>query len=255
MKLILLNPTLKAFDTTANMKAVEGLIASKRNLISPDDIILLPEGFIFEEDRDSYRSHIVALAKFSGCTVVGGSHHELNNGNRLNRGCVIDPQGNEIGEYTKLRPYFAEQTRITPGTTLGEICINGRNFLILICADFWFSDLILNASKLPDVILIPSLSVSRKATPDYSRSLWRHLSVSRAYEFGVFVGISDWSENSFLPKYRTCGVGGFADPSVIEPDKIFTPVSGEGISLVNLDFERLERFREDRKMRGFFWKK
>jgi hypothetical protein len=75
------------------------------------------------------------------------------------------------------------------------------------------------------------------------------------YEFGVFVGVSDWGEDSALPKRRTCGVGGFVYPSQFDPDRIFTQVSSEGISIVYLYFEKLELFREDRKMRGFFRKR
>jgi predicted amidohydrolase len=255
MKLVLVNPAFKAYDDPANVKAGEELIERKRNVVSSDDVLLLPEGFMFDEDPESYRTAVSKIARLVGCTVIGGSHHELVAGKRMNKGCIIDPKGNEIGEYSKLRPYFAEQENIIPGNTIGEFQINGKNFLILICADFWYSDLILSAAKLPDVILVPSLSVSRKPTPEYSRSLWKNLAISRAYEFGAFVGISDWSKDSTLPKYRTCGVGGFADPSVVEPDGIFTPIAGEGISFFHLDFERLEKFREDRRMRGFFWKK
>lgn len=112
----------------------------------------------------------------------------------------------------------------------------------------------MKATKLPDVILVPSLSVSRKPKGEYSRSLWHHLAISRAYEFGVYVGISDWGEQSTLPKYRTCGVGGFADPTLLNPDQFFQPIDEKGISIYKLNFKALESFREDRRQRGFFWK-
>jgi predicted amidohydrolase len=255
MNLVLINPTLRAFDDRHNLNEIERLVTYKRIQFSPDDILLLPEHFTSNDNAESYAEYISKLAGIAGCTVVGGSHHRTLNGKRMNMGCVIDSRGTELGVYTKLRPYFNEQKHVVPGDRVGDIDINGKNFLILICADFWYSDILLNATRLPDVVLVPSLSVSRKPNADYSRTLWTHLAITRAYEFGVFVGISDWSENSRLPKNRTCGVSGLADPTQLDPEKFFTPVSQEGISFFPLDFAALNAFRDDRKMRGFFWKK
>ena len=77
---------------------------------------------------------------------------------------------------------------------------SGRRILVTICADFWFSDLFARAGRLPDLVLVPAYSVTRKSTPDYSRSLWRHLAIARAYELGVYVGISDWGYAADAPK-------------------------------------------------------
>jgi len=126
--------------------------------------------------------------------------------------------------------------------------------LVLICADFWFADLIHTASRLPDVVLVPALSVTRKSGPAYSRALWRHLAVARAYEYGLYVGISDWAHASVLPQLSASSVGGFADPTTTDPDGLFQPIDGSGIAIHDLDFDRLEAFREDRRQRGFFWK-
>ncbi len=254
MQLILIHPILQAFDTNRNLSAIESLVVSKKSLIRPDDIVLLPEHFTSDDNKETYLKFIKGLAISADCTVVGGSHHRQVNGKQINIGNVVDASGKEIGSYSKLRPYFNEQQYVTPGEIFGEMNINGKNFLILICADFWFSDIVFRAQALPDVILVPSLSVSRKPTADYSRSLWRHLAITRAYEFGVYVGISDWHENSSLPKYRTCGVGGFADPTLLKPEKFFQPITDEGVSIFNIDFEKLDAFRADRRMRGFFWK-
>ena len=254
MNLVLLQPTLGASTTRGNLTAIESLIGTVAGTIQPEDIVLLPEHFTFDDDRESYLAYLRKLARVAGCTIVGGSHHRNVNGKRINTGNVVDAQGRETGSYSKLRPYFTEQQHVVPGETFEELCINGKNVLIVICADFWYSDILLKAKVLPDILLVPSLSVSRKPDAVYSRSLWRHLAVSRAYEFGVYVGISDWGENSSLPAHRTCGVGGFADPTAVNEEKFFRPISEEGISVFNLDFNALDRFREDRRMRGFFWK-
>ena len=254
MKLVLLQPKLSAFQTQKNAHAIEALVSLSGETTNPGDIILLPEHFTFDDDAETYVTFLRKLASIAGCTIVGGSHHRSVNGRRINIGNVIDASGNEIGTYSKLRPYFNEQNHVSPGEHFGEIRINGTNVLIVICADFWYSDILLRATVLPDVVLVPSLSVSRKPDAAYSRSLWYHLAISRAYEFGVYVGISDWSEDSSLPEHHTCGVGGFADPTAVDPQKLFQPISNEGASIFHLDFERLDKFRTDRRMRGFFWK-
>jgi len=254
MKLILLQPTLGARETLTNLDTIEALVSKAVGQVTTEDVVLLPERFTFDDDAVAYETYIRKLATMAGCTVVGGSHHRRVNGKLVNIGCAADAQGNVLGTYAKLRPYFNEQNHVSPGDRFGDFQINGRNFLVLICADFWYSDIILKATKLPDVILVPSLSVSRKPKPEYSRSLWRHLAITRAYEFGVFIGISDWSEDSHLPKNRTCGVGGLADPTALNPNIFFQPISEEGVSIYSLNFEALEAFRQDRRQRGFFWR-
>ena len=254
MKLFLIQPTLRAHDSQFNLEEIEALIASRKDEITCEDIILLPERFTFEHEVASYRDFLKRLVKISRCTIVGGSQHGLMDGTLVNTGIIVDGSGNELGSYSKLRPYFNEKDHVSPAELIGEFSISDKSILVLICADFWYSDILLRVTKLPDIILVPALSVSRKSDPEYSRSLWRHLAISRAYEFGAFVGISDWSADSVLPKYRTCGVGGLADPTQLDPAKFFQKISTDGVSIFNLDFDALEAFRADRRMRGFFWK-
>ena len=222
--------------------------------LGPDDLLLLPEHFIFTGDPRVYDAFVTEMAALAGCTVVGGSHHRKMNGRKINYGAVVRPDGTTIVEYSKLRPYFNEQSHVVPGDAFGEFKIGGSNVLVLVCADFWYSDLILKAEAAPDIILVPALSVSRKPDPYYSRALWRHLAVTRAYEFGAYVGISDWDESSTLPKYRTSGVAGLADPVTTVPGNFFSAVDAGGAGIYELDFTAIEAFREDRRMRGFFWK-
>ena len=167
MNLVLLQPSLRVYDNKHNLDAIKSLVAKVAGKLSPDDIVLLPEHFAFGGDTESYLEFIRKLAQVAGCTIVGGSHHRKIEGKRFNVGTVVDAKGKELGTYSKLRPYFNEQNHIAPGTQLGEFTINGRNILVLICADFWYSDILLKATKLPDVVLVPSLSVSRKPNADY----------------------------------------------------------------------------------------
>src|SRR5262245_22708863 len=210
MNVVLIQPILRAFDDRHNLETIGSLVRSAAGRTSRDDILLLPEHFTSESDPETYVEYIRSLALMSGCTVVGGSHHRLGAGQKINTGTVISPEGKLLGTYTKLRPYFNELKHVVPGDVFGEFEINGLRVLVFVCADFWYSDLLLRATVQPDLILVPSLSVSRKPSPVYSRELWHHLAITRAYEFGACIGISDWHENSVLPSYRTCSVGGFA---------------------------------------------
>src|SRR5207237_10145760 len=136
------------------------------------------------------------------------------------------------------RPYSCERESVRPGRSIGEFTIAGRRILVLVCADFWFADVILGASALPDLLLVPALSVTRKPTPAYSRALWRHLAVSRAYEYGVYVGISDWAHESKLPALAAAGVAGVAAPTTTQPDEPFRPPGRSPVAAPQPDPDR-----------------
>jgi predicted amidohydrolase len=255
MKLVLAQPKL-SFDSRAdNLATVSRLLEPMATSLEGSDIVLLPEHFELRTSRAEYEAAISRLSRHLGCHVVGGSHHEDRDGFRINRGVVSDGSGQMVGAYEKLRPYADERSRVRDGSVLGEFSIAGVRVLVLICADFWFSDLFYRATSMPDLVLVPALSVTRKPTPVYSRALWQHLSIARAYEFGVYVGVSDWAyakgaAPGLLP---ASGVGGLADPTGIDPEAFFLPIEGE-LRTYDLDFEALSAFRRDRQVRGFFWK-
>jgi predicted amidohydrolase len=253
MKLLLVQPEL-AYDPTAdNAGVVERLVLPFASSLGPDDVVLLPEHFDLRESREVYEAGISSLARKLGCHVVGGSHHEQRGSERVNSGVVADGSGRVVLTYEKLRPYAEERSRVREGGHFGELTIGGRSVLVLICADFWFSDVIHRASTLPDVILVPALSVSRKPSPAYSRALWEHLAVARAYEFGAYVGVSDWAHISVPGLSTPSGVGGLADPTTAEAMSLYRPI-GAPARLYELDFAALDAFRADRTSRGFFWK-
>ncbi len=254
VKLVLVQPQLVHAADDRNIDTLARLLAPLAGTVDQDDIVLLPEHWDTRPSRERYVNDVRELAGTLGCHVIGGSHHETrDDGRRVNSGVAVAPDGQVVGRYEKLRPYAGERALTEPGDLLGEFEIGGRRVLVLICADFWFSDLIHAVKTLPDLVLVPALSVTRKPTPDYSRSLWRDLAVARAYEFGVYVGVSDWGHPSELGPLFTSAVGGFADPTQIEPARLFTPVAGES-RVFDLDFGLLESFRTDRRERGFYWR-
>jgi predicted amidohydrolase len=253
MRLILVQAQLR-HDAGTNLDRIRAVLDAQRIDFARDDVLLLPERFDLREEATPYERDVAELARSVGCYVVGGSHHERRPDGSVNAGVVVDPSGAVVGRYEKLRPYALERQFVEPGTELGELTIEGRNVLVLVCADFWFVDLVLRATRAPDVVLVPALSVTRKSSPAYSRALWRHLAISRAYEFGTYVGVSDWAYPSELPVLFTAGAGGLADPTAVDPEKFFTPIAEAGVAVHELDFAALDAFRKDRIARGFFWK-
>lgn len=256
MKLVLVQPRLSYDVQSDNPGLIRRLLEPLAQTLERDDLVLLPEHYDLRPSRADYEDNVCSLAKTLGCHVIGGSHHEDRVGRRLNAGVVSDPSGEILASYEKLRPYAAERALVAPGSALGELEIAGKRILILICADFWFSDLFHRATELPDLVLVPAHSVTRKPTPEYSRALWRHLAVARAYEFGVYVGVSDWASlpvAQALGRLAASGVGGFADPTQVDPATLYLPISG-AFQTYELDFDALDAFRQDRNGRGFFWR-
>lgn len=265
MKLVLVQPLLSYTRDRGNLDCILDTLRTaiaEGAAFDPNDIVLLPEHYDLRASRDEYLTGVREVAALTGTHVIGGSHHEQRATSRVNSGVVIAPDGSLLTRYEKIRPYAREREWVNAGETLGEVVIGGRRFLLLICADFWFSDLFDRASALPDAVLVPALSVTRKPTPDCSRALWKHLAIARAYEFGAYVGISDWAHPQAGVVPFTSGVSGFADPTREEPELLFQPVDTDAGSLetrayrvFDLDFDRLDAFRRDRTERGFFWRK
>jgi len=253
MKLLLVQPRLSYAPDADNLGVVTQVVERFASDLDDGDVLLLPEHYDLREDRDAYEAGVRDLARRLGTNVVGGSHHERRGDGRVNSGVVANARGEITARYEKVRPYATERQRVADGTEFGELSVAGHAVLVLICADFWFSDLFARATALPDIVLVPALSVTRKPTPDYSRALWRHLAVSRAYEFGTYVGVSDWAHVPTPEHLFASGVGGLADPTTADPETFFTPITGDA-RLYDLDFERLSEFRRDRQARGFFWK-
>lgn len=253
MKLVLTQPELSFDPGSDNSARVRELLVPLAEKLQADDVVLLPEHFDLGESRTAYEATISELARVLGCHVVGGSHHEARGAGKVNTGVVANDRGEIIAAYEKLRPYAEERGRVEPGRSFGEVTVGGRRLLVLICADFWFSDVFYRASALPDLVLVPAFSVSRKPTPEYSRALWQHLAVTRAYEFGAYVGVSDWPHRATGRAYSPSGVAGFADPTALAPFDLFRPIDGP-VGVFPLDFAALDAFRADRTTRGFFWK-
>jgi omega-amidase len=252
MKLVLTQPRLSVEPGVDNFQEMRRLFDAARLALGPEDIVVLPER-CDERPGDAYRGAAEQLAKDLGCNLIAGSRHVDAGDLRVNAGVALGPSGELLGEYEKLRPYSAELGAVRPGRRFGELRIAGCRVLVLICADFWFSDMFERCQHPPDLVLVPALSVTRH-TSHYARELWRHLSIARAYEFGTYVGVADWAQGSNTRSLEVAGAAGFANPTEVAPARFFTPAPEVGLLVVDVDLAALAAFRRDRAARGFFWR-
>jgi omega-amidase len=253
VQLVLVQLPLRSAPGTHNWELVRGSLESQRLDLCPQDVVVLPELLDARPEPGPYEDAVRELAGSLGCHVVGGSHHERRSAAKINSGIVADSEGRIVSRYQKRHPYGGRSGEVASGSGAGELRIAGRRALVVLCADFWFSDVFQRARGFPDLVLVPACSVTRKPSPRFARALWQHMAVARAYEFGAFVGISDWARDSEIPR-APGAVAGFADPTRSEPGDFFTPVGARGLATHVLDFQALDDFRADRVERGFFWR-
>jgi predicted amidohydrolase len=221
--------------------------------VSRDDIMLLPELVGGECGQDEYVKLTADLGRQIGCYVVAGSHHDRVGTHLRNRGAVANPDGAIIARYEKQRPYGIEsQLGVVPGSSMGTFDVAGLRVLVMICADFWYSAVLLgHLAPRPDIILVPTLSISRRPSPEVARSLWKSMAVARAYEFGVYVGISDWAYPAEYHGLRASSVAGFADPRASIRGGFFSSLGKRAIAHYDVHLNRLRALREHRSAHAF----
>jgi len=253
MKLVLTQLSRRSEDITQNFETLLQHAKQAQEVTMGADVLVLPELIGASSSVEQYESWVRTVARTLGCLVVGGSHHECRGTSVVNCGVVVTSTGDIIARYDKCRPYGSELERgIVSGQPCGQFSLHGRHFVVLICSDLWFSDAFHQLGRLPDGVLIPSFSVSQKASPQSAQHLWKHMTVSRAYEFATYVGVSDWGTSCAYDGLHSCGVAGLADPRPSD-GSFFTPVGDAVFRSYLLHFARLDQLRENRRTRGFLW--
>lgn len=237
----------------ANFHRVCQLVERSRFSFSSDDILLLPELVGGEASRDDYDEFTSNLARNLGCYVVGGSHHDKERGRRVNRGAVAEPNGTIVSRYDKFRPYGIEsKLGVVSGNAVGRFDMGACHVLVMVCADFWYSDVFLSRLRpRPDLILVPTFSISLRSSPHAARSLWRSMAISRAYEFGVYVGVSDWAYPCQYHGLRSSSVAGLADLRPRNQNGFFSNMGRQSIAGYAIDVARLRELREHRTAHAF----
>ncbi len=215
------------------------------------DVLVLPELIACNASPATYEAAMRSIAMENRCHVVGGSAYAPAPDGKLNAGLVVDQSGKIVSRYEKFRPYGAENgAGVSRGKTSGTFEVAGRTFAVMICADMWFSESFALLGCEPDVLLIPSFSITQREDPDKARRLWQHMMIARAYEYAAYVGVCDWAHPCEFEGLPAAGVSGFADPRP-NGESFFAGNGDDHIRTYTLDFERLESFRSNRVDRGF----
>ena len=102
----------------------------------------------------------------------------------------------------------------------------------------------------PDLILVPTFSISRRSSPRVARSLWRSMAIARAYEFSPYVGISDWAYPCEYHGLRSSSVAGLADPRPLNGSGFFAIGDSSFVTHV-IDLPRLRELRRYRNEHAF----
>ena len=246
MNIVLAQPPRRTGDLEQD---IETMFVGDTNPLC--DLLVLPELIGANSEPDQYTRTIRSLARRFGCYVVGGSSYRPGSDGVVNAGIVVDSQGQTVTRYEKLRPYGSEiDAGISSGTKIGQFDLRGRSFAVMICSDLWFSETIASLGCHPDVLLIPSFSITQRGDPEKARQLWKHMLVARAYEYSAYVGVCDWAHPCEFEGLRASGVSGFADPRP-NGESFFEGNGNRRVVSYELDFDRLDSFRENRVSRGF----
>ncbi|MGI9326335.1 MAG: carbon-nitrogen hydrolase family protein [Pseudomonadales bacterium] len=212
---------------------------------------MLPELIGGNAEPAHYKKSIRKIATDNRCYVIGGSCYISTPDGRVNSGIVVDSEGSVVCGYDKIRPYGSEnQSGVAGGSNIGQFELAGRVVTVLICSDLWFSDTFATLGNESDILLIPSFSITQRGDPRKARDLWKHMIVSRAYEYAAYVGVCDWAHPCEFDGLLAAGVSGFADPRP-NSEEYFAGNFGQKVQSYELDFERLDSFRENRANRGF----
>jgi len=249
LRVVLVQPAAWHDDGPANL----GAAAAGLRRAGPFDehhVVVLPELIGATMVRDDYLAALREIAAATGAWVVGGSHYATT-GPLRNGGAVVDPHGAVVDQYEKRNPYGVEHDHgVQAGDRHASFTIDGRTVTVMICADAWFAELLLDPPSMADLIIVPSFSITRRP-PAFSRALWEHLAVARAYEFTAFVAVSDWRQGATYHGAPSAGVSGVADPFPRQPDRYFVAADDADVSVHALDFSRLDALHRDRVARGF----
>ena len=101
-----------------------------------------------------------ALAKKYGIWILPGSMFERSEGKIFNTACVINPQGEIVGKYRKMFPFFPYEEGVEPGDSFCTFDVPDiGKFGVSICYDMWFPETTRTLAAMgAEVILHPTLT-------------------------------------------------------------------------------------------------
>jgi len=171
------------------------------------------------------------LAKRHHIWLIPGSMYERRGKEIFNTTMVINPNGEVVGRYSKMFPFYPYEIGISPGDKflVFDVPEVGR-FGVSICYDMWFPETSRTLAAMgAEVILHPSLT----ATID--REL--ELTLSRATAI---------TNQCYMFDINGVGYGGYGRSIVCGPDGavLYQAGNGEEMIPIEVDLERVRHSRE-----------
>ena len=100
------------------------------------------------------------IARKYGIWLLPGSMFEKENGKIYNTACVINPEGEIVGKYRKMFPFFPYEEGVEPGSDFCTFDVpEVGKFGVSICYDMWFPETTRTLATMgAEVILHPTLT-------------------------------------------------------------------------------------------------
>lgn len=172
------------------------------------------------------------IAKRHGIWLIPGTMFEKKEDKIFNTASVINPEGEIVGRYNKMFPFYPYETGVTSGNEflIFDVPDVGR-FGITICYDMWFPETSRTlAVQGVEVILHPTLTGT----------------IDRDIELAI-VQATAATNQCFIFDINGLGDGGTGRSIVCGPDGrvLYQASTGEEIIPIEIDLERVQRSREN----------
>ncbi len=189
-----------------------------------------------QEFPNKVESDFCAIAKKHGIWLIPGTMFEKKDVRILNTASVINPQGEIVGRYNKLFPFYPYEAGVTGGDQflIFEVPEIGR-FGITICYDMWFPETSRTlATQGVEVIIHPTLTGT----------------IDRDVELAIVQATAAINQ-CYVFDINGLGDGGTGRSIVCGPDGrvLYQASTGEEMIPIEIDLERVQRSRENGVLR------
>ena len=172
-----------------------------------------------------------ALAEELGLWIIPGSFYELSEGKIYNTTPVIDPNGDVLGRYRKMFPFYPYEAGVTAGEApfVFDVPSVGR-FGVSICYDMWFPETTRWLAAMgAEVIIHPTLTDT----------------IDRDVEFAI-VRAAAAQNQCFVIDVNGVGHGGNGRSCIVGPagDVLHQAGTAEQEIPIEIDLDRVSRSRE-----------